>query len=1014
MEHIKKFETEYKRLNIEQREAVESIYWPVMVVAGPWTGKTQIIALRVVNIIKKTWLNPNNILITTFTDAWVIAIRKRLIDFLWSEAYKVTVSTIHSLSADIIKTFPEKFIEYKASNLVDDVDGYEIIKGIIDDLDLEFLVSQYDKYYYLQTIKSKISTLKQEWVSPEKLQIAIDKQIIENIEILWEIKPTLKKYETTKWKQEANINKLSELKTIYIAYQKKLKQRELYDFNDMINFVLEKLEVDEELRQHYAEEFQFIMLDEYQDTNNAQNQIIDLILSVADEPNIMTVGDDDQSIYRFQGANIENMLDFSVTYPSTQFIVLQNNYRSSQNILDISTNLISNNKERLINKIPGLNKSLVSSWWEKDNKTVTTLLRAKSDLVEKEYILKSISGLLKKWEDITEIAIIVRWNREVWDWTKTLLRNNIEAESKLKSNILDSKYIKFILNFLEIIDDPYINEEKLLYILESDILGLDKLDIIKLNRNLYVKNYSRKHKIKLFDHFSNLENLTEWKEKDEKEAKKLEFNNIDKLIEFREIYKNLIWNKGSIINSFDDFIKNINILEYVEEKWDFYDIQDIYTLFNKIKNFSESNRNFSIKDLINKIDLHINYRISINRQIISDRLDGVQVLTAHGSKWLEFNHVFIPGLYSWNWEGKKTRDLLKIPVHINLDNLQNSDFEQIEEDRRLFFVALTRARKNLHLSFPSWIGTKPLLPSSLLEELGWYFKEIDFTTQHEYIVEIINNDIKNNLTSHSELEFDYIQSFFNTYRLTASDLNTFLMDPLMFLNRVIYKYPFIGNSSTIFGTVYHRALELFYLKYKSEKTLPCKKYILDEFNKNLSYQLLTPEDFEILKTKWEEGISGYYDLYAKNAKIPVELEYSFRRKNIIFNTVPLSGTIDKVELESDWEVNLIDYKTWKTKTLWVIKWLDRYWNKKDITEHGGYFRQLLFYKLLCESDSEFKYHINSLAIDFVEWKDWNYKYLSVDYTNEEFEEFKSLLTESYNKMTDINFWKKLLNKNTES
>ena len=451
MSNSELFSSEYTKLNEAQKQAVESIYWPVMVVAGPGTGKTQIIGLRTANIILKTGINPENILITTFTDAWVLAIRKRLIEFLWNDAYKVNVSTIHSLSSDIIKTFPEKFIEYKASSLVDDVDGYEIIKEIIDESDLEFLISQFDKYYYLQTIKSKISTLKQEWVNPAKLQIAIDKQISENDEILSEIKPTLKKYENTKLKHEAHISKLLELKVIYLAYQTKLKERELYDFNDMINFVLEKLEQDQELREHYAEEFQFIMLDEYQDTNNAQNQIIDLILSVADEPNIMTVWDDDQSIYRFQWANIENMLDFSVTYPKTQFIVLQNNYRSTQNILDISTHLISSNNERLINKIPGLNKSLVSSGAEKDNKTITTLLRAKSDLVEKEYIIESIKKLIEQWEDITEIAIIVRWNNEVWDWTKTLLKNNIEAESKLKSNILDSKYIKFILNILAIL-----------------------------------------------------------------------------------------------------------------------------------------------------------------------------------------------------------------------------------------------------------------------------------------------------------------------------------------------------------------------------------------------------------------------------------------------------------------------------------------------------------------------------------------------------------------------------------
>jgi len=130
----------------------------------------------------------------------------------------------------------------------------------------------------------------------------------------------------------------------------------------MINFVLEKMKTDEELKHHYAERFQFIMLDEYQDTNDAQNQIIDMILSVSeDTPNIMTVGDDDQSIYRFQGANIENMLDFSTKYSDTKFIVLEHNYRSNQQILDLSSQLIENNNERLSNKITLVNKKLIAS-----------------------------------------------------------------------------------------------------------------------------------------------------------------------------------------------------------------------------------------------------------------------------------------------------------------------------------------------------------------------------------------------------------------------------------------------------------------------------------------------------------------------------------------------------------------------------------------------------------------------------------------------------------------------------
>ena len=434
MKKIELFEKEYNFLNKEQKEAVDKIYW---------------------QIILKTWVNPENILITTFTDAGVIAIRKRLTKFLWHEAYKVWVSTIHSFSQDVIKTFPEKFIEQKTWTAIDTVDALEILKKILDDLiekkEIQELTSDYDKYYYLRTIESKISVLKNEWTSPEAFKIAIDKQQIDYEEELSQIKPTLKKYETTKQKQEKHIKKLEELRKIFIEYKKYLNDRELYDFNDMINFVLEKIKEDDELKNYYAEKYQFIMIDEFQDTNNAQNQIIDLILSVNQEnPNIMVVWDDDQSIYRFQGANIENMLSFSSKYPETDIVVLEKNYRSNQHILDLASNLISNNNERLTNKISSINKKLISSWPLKEKNNDVLFFRAITEIEEQAFILEEIKKLISSWEELNEIAIIVRNNREVDTWGKLLLQNWIEIESKHKTNILNSNYVKFILNLLKI------------------------------------------------------------------------------------------------------------------------------------------------------------------------------------------------------------------------------------------------------------------------------------------------------------------------------------------------------------------------------------------------------------------------------------------------------------------------------------------------------------------------------------------------------------------------------------
>lgn len=1019
------FETEYERLNEQQKKAVDAIYWPVMVIAWPGTWKTQIIWLRAANIILKAWINPENILITTFTEAWVIAIRKRLVKFLWNEGYKIWVSTIHSFSQDVIKTFPEKFIEFKAWTAIDDVDSLEILKNITDklikDKEIENLTTDYDAYFYLRDIKSRISNLKQEWINITQLKLSINRQAEEYIEELAEIKPTLKKYETTKLSGEKHIKKLNELVIFFDEYNKYLREKSLYDFNDMINFVLEKFEWDNELRAYYAEKYQFIMLDEYQDTNNAQNKIIDLILSVWDnEANIMVVWDDDQSIYRFQGANIENMLDFSTKYTNTNFIVIENNYRSNQQILNTAITLIENNNERLSNKITSINKKLISSWVLKDSLNIPTLFKANSKLEEQTYVINSIKELINSWEKKEEISIIVRGNSEVEEWSNLLSQNWIEAESKLKTNILNSNYIKYIINYLELIFNPYASENDLVEILRSDITWLNQIDIFKINRDLYIKNYTKKYKLSIMDFLLELDIRNEINE--------IKLNNPEQLIDFRD---NLIkfWTNAvdlSFVEFFWVFIEKTNILEYIETNGTFDDLEDIFTLFNKIKEWNNSDKNFNIEKLINKVELYNTYNYPIARQILKEKKEWIQILTAHSSKGLEFNTVFIPWLYTWNWESKRIVNKLRLPNKIAGEWLQDSNFEQIEEDRRLFFVAITRARNNLFFSYPAWNWTKPLLESQFIQEISWKFNEISIWIHNNEIKTVVENTIKNSLIKYTSLELDYIINFLETYKLSPSDLNVFLEDPMQFLNRVVFKYPFTDNKFTIFWKVYHRTLELFYLKYKNEEKLPEKSYLTSTFKILLQKEILTPVEYDELFKKGIAGLEWYYELYSWKAEIPLVLEYSFRRKNLIFEWVPITWTIDKIKKNwttsidiknQKWQlaffkdkVNLIDYKTGSIKSVWQIKWTDRYWNKKEW--EWKYFRQLMFYKLLCEVDFEFnsKFEVWNLALDFVEWKEWNYKLVEIEYSDEEYEFFKSELKEAWSKINNPDFWKNILNK----
>lgn len=1025
------FEKNYTILNDAQREAVDSLYGPIMVVAGPWTGKTQIIWLRTANIILKAWVHPENILITTFTDAWVIAIRQRLVEFIWEEAYKVNVSTIHSFSQEVIQTFPEKFIAHKAGTPIDDIDQMEIFQKILEQeiksKNVTELTSEYDPLFYLRDIASRISTLKQEWISPEKLETSIWEQESLYAQELSEIKPTLKKYETTKQKQERHIQKLRELVELYKKYNTYLNEASLYDFNDMIRFVLEAFQSDEELRLHYAETYQFIMLDEYQDTNNPQNEIINLILSAGEDidteksgANIMVVGDDDQSIYRFQWANIENMLDFYTVYPSAQFIVLENNYRSNQAILDTAKTLIEHNEERLINRLEKLEKKLISEGKYKNSKETPTLYQATNDIDERAYVLTKIRKELENTTPIDEIALIVRSNKEVKLWSQFLSQNGIENESRLQGSILESEYVAFILSFLRVIDNPFLHEKEFMDILRTGFVGVNQIDIVFVMRHLYRKNYRRSVPLNLIDILSDTATLeTLW------------LQDLESIQAFQQ--KFVLYQKklttSSLVEFLGFFIEDIWILEHIHLQGNFDDIQDIYTLLQTIKKWTQTNRELTLTDFFKKIDLYIKYNYQIQRQILKKPSKWVQVMTAHSSKWLEYDVVFIPWLYTGNWDSKRVIDRLKLPEWIAGQWLQDSKKSDQEEDRRLFFVALTRAKDRLHLSYPAWVDKKPLLPSLFLEEIHSRYIPDDFEgTNEQNIEEIAINEIRNSLIDYGQVEFDYIQEFLDHYKLSPSDFNTFLRSPLEFLNRVIFKYPFSGNKFTIFWSVYHRTLELFFLKYKDEQKIPEKSYLTSTFESLIKREFLTQQELSEAREKWIAGLEGYYDLYASNLKEPFLLEYSFRHKNIFFEDIPLTGTIDKVEkigetqntsTDQEWQewwqmaffrdsVRLIDYKTGKSKSENVIKGLDRYGNRKP--DWWEYFRQMMFYRLLCEHDRDFmsQFQVADTAIDFVEGKDWKYSQVVLSISPEEYSEFQQELRDSWAQIRDINFWKELI------
>ena len=340
----KEFKAAYDSLNPEQKKAVDTIEGPVLVVAGPGTGKTQVLTLRIANILLKTDTRPENILALTFTDAAATNMRRRLANLIGTRAYRVRIQTFHSFANDTLKTYPESFGSIVGSANITEVESTAIIEELVNDLpNLSLLRPWGDPMFYVRDIGVKISELKREGLSPKDFikLIESEEQKFKSREDLVHEKGAHKgKIKSEHLKYERQLVKNRELGEVYEAYQKVLHERRLYDWSDMIMEVLKALETDPNLKLSLQEEHQYILVDEHQDTNQSQNKILEYLSDFHQNPNIFIVGDEKQAIFRFQGASAQNFEYVKKLYPNIVIIELFRNYRSSQPILDAAHSLI--------------------------------------------------------------------------------------------------------------------------------------------------------------------------------------------------------------------------------------------------------------------------------------------------------------------------------------------------------------------------------------------------------------------------------------------------------------------------------------------------------------------------------------------------------------------------------------------------------------------------------------------------------------------------------------------------
>jgi DNA helicase-2/ATP-dependent DNA helicase PcrA len=1013
-----KFNEAYQQLNAQQRTAVDTIDGPVMVIAGPGTGKTQILAARIGKILLETDALPENILCLTYTDAGAIAMRRRLQQFIGADAYKVNIYTFHAFCNDVIQDNLSLF-EKNSLDAISELESMQLFKKLIDSFPKNHALKRYrgDVYFEINNLRNLFSSMKREGWLPEFIAQKIEEYLTAlplREEYLY--KKKYKHYNAGDVKQDKLDEEKEKMEKLRCAineftnYQKLMHLQSRYDFDDMINWVIKVFEENKNVLANYQEKFQYILVDEFQDTSGTQNRLVQLLINYWDKPNVFVVGDDDQSIYRFQGANVENMLDFANTYSDfLRTVVLTNNYRSIQPILNISKTLINKNVERLVKQIVGLSKELVAAN-EKINHLQHDPFMTEYNSVKDEMgaITNKVNSLVQEGVNPGKIAVIYKENKYGEELATYFRLKGIPVYSKRSINILQQPLAKKIIQLLRYLnaehDIPYGGDEILFEILHYDFYQIPPIQIAKLTVEVNQKRYNNE--------ITSLRKLLY--DKANTPAKTLFDTGIHEgLKNISRILEQLIADVSNVTlqQLFDNIIRKAGILTYIIQGTEKISMMQLLTaLFDFIKEECSRNPMLNLDGLVKILDLMEKEDLPLPMVQVSGSDKGVNLLTAHGSKGLEFEHVFFTGVNASSWEKKrKPGGGYKLPDTMFASFALNGgrDGAVIEELRRLFYVALTRAEKYLYISYAKFKNDgKEMEPSMFIAEiLEQHPLAVDkVTLPDETMFEFQSLHFTAQAPEIQKSEEDFINNILEKFVMNVTALNSYLKCPLGFYYQNLIRIPSGKNEATEFGSAIHHALEKLFRKMSAQPTgeqqFPTKEELIEDFNwyMNRHRELFTREAFERRIEYGDEVLRNYYDKYINSWNKIVAVERNIR--GVVVNGVPLKGKLDKLEFTGK-EINVVDYKSGDIeKAFSKLKGP----NEKD-PNGGDYWRQAVFYKLLIDNYEQKDWKVISTEFDFVEPdKKKEYRKEKIVITPQDTETVKQQLTEVWEKIQRRDFY----------
>ena len=1034
-------------LNDEQAAAVKQLDGPVLVIAGPGTGKTQLISTRVGYILENTDTPPDAILLLTFTEAGVQAMRERLSRMIGKPAYDVHLSTYHAFGGEIFRNYPDYF-EGAQLSLVEELSSDVMLRGIIAKLPYSNPLKFADNY--INDIKSFISDSKRALLTPEDIEKIAESNLkaikalnVSAAELLGKITIVSKKAvplftellglmesmppqklpdavlplidyarselsaaldyfddsagKTTllsQWKRHwlakdergefiidgLRVNeRLKAAGGIYKKYQQGLSQSKLYDYDDMILRAIETLQNNPELKYSLAERYNFIMLDEFQDTNPAQFKLVQLLSDHPvneGRPNILAVGDDDQAIYAFQGAQHANMAGFAKHYRDVRVISLTRNYRAHQPLLEVGENIASQLSSRLHDQFEGVDKKLVAANEDLPEPPRISFTQFAADTAQYGWLADEIKRLIESGVEAREIAILAPKHKYLTPLLPYLSRHGLPVRYERRENVLDEPLVRQLERMSQLVLALADGDETLANSIWPEVLSYDFWNvpaekIWRINWQVreshepwtaqLLNDEIHSHIAGLFLKLASLLSMTTLEQQ------------MDMLIgvpgsgeEVKLPAKSPMYDyyfssaaRQDSAAAFTKLISDLNLLRSRLRDWRRNDSRPLG--LRAFVEFTEGHRAASI-NILNTSPYH-------------ETADALNLLTAYGAKGREFRAVFIVAALDEVW-GSASRNQgyrLALPANISYIRYQGAS----EDERlRLLFVAATRARTRLYFtSYSQDLAGKNYTPLKYMD-----FEDVSGDrTISRVIPEPFNSVQKEDKAALSVDEIkDYWQEKhlpplslelrealaprLETYKLNPTDLNKFTDivndGPESFFMGCFLRFPSAPSIGGTYGTAIHNALRFTGRIAADEGAVPAESRIMEIFEAQISRTDIPANERSSLLERGRIALHQWLSQQAGSLKPTDRYEYNFRTEGSLVADARLGGVVDRLVIdEKSRTISVIDYKVGQSYARW----------QPGVIKLHNFRKQLLFYKLLIEGSARFRnYRVTNGLIEFVE------------------------------------------------